>query len=129
MSLMFALGSLTYGYSSSIMATTLGQPPFFTYFAWDSSSNAAQLEGAMNGLFQAGGPDTPAASAAVLFLFQHIASMLLFRLLRFYLTASFIFVLSRGMSSDPFRPYLLHLYYVALLIFVPDPTTFFGRHC
>ncbi|RAO68788.1 uncharacterized protein BHQ10_004800 [Talaromyces amestolkiae] len=81
------------------MATTLGQPPFFTYFAWDSSSNAAQLEGAMNGLFQAGGPDTPAASAAVLFLFQHIASMLLFRLLRFYLTASFIFVLSRDIAK------------------------------
>ncbi|CRG91746.1 Putative polyol transporter 2 [Talaromyces islandicus] len=50
-----ALGSTTYGYSSSIIATTLGQPSFLSYFLLDSRSNATQLEGAINGLFQAGG--------------------------------------------------------------------------
>jgi MFS family permease len=50
-----ALGSLTYGYSSSIISTTLGQPSFLAYFALDTRSNATQIEGAINGLFQAGG--------------------------------------------------------------------------
>jgi MFS family permease len=50
-----ALGSLTYGYSSSIISTTLGQPSFLAYFELDTRSNATQLEGAINGLFQAGG--------------------------------------------------------------------------
>lgn len=48
-------GSLTYGYSSSIIGTTLGQPSFIAYFELDKRSNATQLEGAINGLFQAGG--------------------------------------------------------------------------
>ena len=50
-----ALGSLTYGYCSSIIATTLGQPSFIAYFALDTRSNATELEGAINGLYQAGG--------------------------------------------------------------------------
>ncbi|KAF5244824.1 hypothetical protein FANTH_7591 [Fusarium anthophilum] len=50
-----ALGSLSYGYASSIIATTLGQPTFFSYFALDSRHNANDLMGAINGLFQAGG--------------------------------------------------------------------------
>ncbi|KAK7208416.1 MFS transporter [Myxozyma melibiosi] len=50
-----ALGSLTYGYSSSIISTTRGQPSFNSYFSLDTASNATQLNGAMDGLFQAGG--------------------------------------------------------------------------
>ncbi|EHY54629.1 MFS-type transporter criB [Exophiala dermatitidis] len=50
-----ALGSLTYGYCSSIIATTLGQPSFIAYFDLDTRSNATDLTGAINGLFQAGG--------------------------------------------------------------------------
>lgn len=53
--LFVALGSLTYGYCASIIATTLGQPSFVTYFELDTRSNAADLIGAINGLFQAGG--------------------------------------------------------------------------
>jgi hypothetical protein len=49
------LGSLTYGYSSSIIATTLGQPSFITYFELDTRSNSADIQGAINGLIQAGG--------------------------------------------------------------------------
>lgn len=50
-----ASGSLTYGYCASIIATTLGQPSFIAYFELDIRSNAANLEGAINGLFQTGG--------------------------------------------------------------------------
>lgn len=50
-----ALGSLTYGYCSSIIATTLGQPSFITYFELDTRPNSAEIQGAINGLFQAGG--------------------------------------------------------------------------
>jgi sugar porter (SP) family MFS transporter len=53
--LFVAFGSLTYGYCASIIATTLGQPSFIKYFALDTRTNAAALEGAINGLFQAGG--------------------------------------------------------------------------
>lgn len=53
--LFVALGSMTYGYCSSIIATTLGQPSFITYFELDTRPNATQLEGAINGLYQAGG--------------------------------------------------------------------------
>ncbi|KAL6240681.1 hypothetical protein RBB50_012391 [Rhinocladiella similis] len=53
--LFVALGSLTYGYCSSIIATTLGQPTFISYFDLDTRSNATQLIGAINGLYQAGG--------------------------------------------------------------------------
>lgn len=40
---------------ASIIGTTLGQPTFLEYFRLDTSSNAAQFEGAMNGLFQGKG--------------------------------------------------------------------------
>ncbi|KIX09803.1 uncharacterized protein Z518_00884 [Rhinocladiella mackenziei CBS 650.93] len=50
-----ALGSVTYGYCASIIATTLGQPSFITYFELDRRSNASDLIGATNGLFQVGG--------------------------------------------------------------------------
>lgn len=46
---------MTYGYCSSIIATTLAQPSFINYFGFNHRSNVAQLEGAINGLFQAGG--------------------------------------------------------------------------
>jgi MFS family permease len=53
--LFVALGSLTYGYCSSIIATTLGQPTFIRYFKLDVVSNANQLIGSINGLYQVGG--------------------------------------------------------------------------
>lgn len=53
--LFVCLGSLTYGYCASIIATTLGQPTFLHYFALDTRSNANDLIGAINGLFQTGG--------------------------------------------------------------------------
>ncbi|KAK6364416.1 hypothetical protein LTS17_012181 [Exophiala oligosperma] len=49
------LGSLTYAYASSIIGTTLAQPSFIKYFDLDKRSNANQLTGAVNGVFQAGG--------------------------------------------------------------------------
>lgn len=49
------LGSLGYGYCSSIIATTFGQPSFIHYFHLDTRSNAEALIGAINGLYQAGG--------------------------------------------------------------------------
>ncbi|KIW84807.1 hypothetical protein Z517_00195 [Fonsecaea pedrosoi CBS 271.37] len=54
-----SLGSFTYGYCSSIIATTLGQPDFFKYLHLDTEgpglSHTNAITGAMNGLFQAGG--------------------------------------------------------------------------
>jgi len=50
-----ALGSVTYGYSSSIIATTLGQPSFIEYFELDTRPDSTNIQGAINGLFQAGG--------------------------------------------------------------------------
>ncbi|KAL4912322.1 general substrate transporter [Aspergillus aurantiobrunneus] len=49
------LGSISYGYSASIISTTLGQPTFLAYFTLDTGPNADSLKGAINGLFQAGG--------------------------------------------------------------------------
>lgn len=49
------LGSLGYGYSASIIATTLGQPSFTSYFGLDIAPNATSIIGAMNFLFQFGG--------------------------------------------------------------------------
>ncbi|RAH54477.1 sugar transporter family protein [Aspergillus piperis CBS 112811] len=48
-------GSITYGYCASIISSTLGQPTFVSYFKLGTADNASALEGAMNGLFQAGG--------------------------------------------------------------------------
>ena len=53
--LFVTFGSVTYGYSSSIIATTLGQPTFRAYFELDTRPDANALIGAMNGLYQAGG--------------------------------------------------------------------------
>lgn len=50
-----ALGSVTYGYCSSIISSTLAQPSFLSYFDLDTRKNASSLEGAINALFQAGG--------------------------------------------------------------------------
>lgn len=53
--LFVTLGSVTYGYSSSIIATTLGQPSFIDYFNLQSSNRSATIIGAINGVYQAGG--------------------------------------------------------------------------
>ncbi|KAJ9256499.1 hypothetical protein DTO207G8_2502 [Paecilomyces variotii] len=53
--LFVALGSFTYGYAASIISTTLAQPSFVSYFALDKRQDASNVEGAINGLFQAGG--------------------------------------------------------------------------
>lgn len=51
------LGSLSYGYCASIIASTLGQPQFLEYFGFvaEENPNAEALLGATNGLFQTGG--------------------------------------------------------------------------
>lgn len=49
------LGSMTYGYTASIIGTTLGQPSFIKYFELDTRSNGTDLIATTNGLFQAGG--------------------------------------------------------------------------
>ena len=46
---------MTYGYSSSIIGTTLGQPSFIDYFSLHDSEHSAAITGAVNGLYQAGG--------------------------------------------------------------------------
>ena len=51
--LFVTFGSLTYGYSASIIATTLAQPSFVDKFL--NVPNAASLEGGVNGVFQAAG--------------------------------------------------------------------------
>lgn len=53
--LFVALGSLSYGYCSSIISITLGQPSFVAYFGLDKRTDAADLFGTINGVFQAGG--------------------------------------------------------------------------
>ncbi|KAK4941750.1 hypothetical protein LTR10_018354 [Elasticomyces elasticus] len=50
-----ALGSLGYGYSASIISTTLAQPSFYTYFDLAARSNENDVIGLMNSLYQAGG--------------------------------------------------------------------------
>jgi MFS family permease len=49
------LGSITYGYSASVIGSTLGQPQFIKYFSLDTRDNGTDLISTMNGLFQAGG--------------------------------------------------------------------------
>ncbi|KAK6367386.1 hypothetical protein LTS17_010312 [Exophiala oligosperma] len=49
------LGSMTYGYTASIIGTTLGQPSFIEYFDLATRSNGTDLISTMNGLFQTGG--------------------------------------------------------------------------
>lgn len=50
-----SLGSIGYGYSASIIATTLAQPSSISYFHLDTRSDASDLSGLMNSLYQAGG--------------------------------------------------------------------------
>ncbi len=49
------LGSMTYGYTASIIGTTLGQPSFIEYFDLATRNNGTDLISTMNGLFQTGG--------------------------------------------------------------------------
>ncbi|KAF2491009.1 MFS transporter [Lophium mytilinum] len=49
------LGSMTYGYTASIIGTTLGQPSFIEYFELDTKENGTDLISTTNGLFQTGG--------------------------------------------------------------------------
>ncbi|EXJ77502.1 hypothetical protein A1O3_09728 [Capronia epimyces CBS 606.96] len=51
---LLAPASLTYGYSASIISTTLGQPSFLEYFNLLTAPNATSLLGATGGLFFAG---------------------------------------------------------------------------
>ena len=53
--LIMSFGSIEYGYSASIISTTLAQPSFISYFRLDTRSNATQLIATTNGLYQAGG--------------------------------------------------------------------------
>jgi MFS family permease len=50
------LGSFSYGYCASIIASTLGQPRFLQYFGLEGNGSGSNgLLGATNGLFQTGG--------------------------------------------------------------------------
>lgn len=49
------LGSMSYGYSASIISTTLAQPSFLVYMGLDKRSNATELIGLTGSLYQAGG--------------------------------------------------------------------------
>lgn len=59
--LALCLGSLTYGYTFSIVSTTLGQPSWFEYFDLTQDTTAPRYDytnsiiGAMNGCFSVGG--------------------------------------------------------------------------
>ncbi|KAK4539179.1 hypothetical protein LTR36_001179 [Oleoguttula mirabilis] len=50
-----SFGSMSYGYSASIIATTLAQPTFLKYFDLDTRPDATSLISTMNGLYQVGG--------------------------------------------------------------------------
>ncbi|KAG0649889.1 High-affinity glucose transporter [Hyphodiscus hymeniophilus] len=50
-----ALGSLAFGYTASIISTTLAQPSFISYFSLATRSDTTAIEGTMNGLYTAGG--------------------------------------------------------------------------
>ena len=51
-----ALGSFTYGYNSSVTASVIGLPSFFTYLKIDpETSHGTSLYGAINGTYSAGG--------------------------------------------------------------------------
>ncbi|KAK5019479.1 MFS transporter [Cryomyces antarcticus] len=52
---LLAPGSITYGYSAAIIATTLGQPSFSEYFGLATRSDANSIIGATGGLFFVGG--------------------------------------------------------------------------
>ncbi|KZT57700.1 sugar transporter family protein [Calocera cornea HHB12733] len=54
--LILTLGSLSYGYAFSVISNTIGQPGFLQYFGLDNDpAYTNSIEGAINGLFSAGG--------------------------------------------------------------------------
>ena len=54
--LVLTLGSLTFGYTYSVISNTLGQPGFIAKFGLGSNSSYANaISGAINGVFAAGG--------------------------------------------------------------------------
>lgn len=53
--LAMGFGSMCYGYSAAIIATTLVQPSFISYFDLDTRPDATDLISTMNGLYQTGG--------------------------------------------------------------------------
>ncbi|KAJ6110223.1 hypothetical protein N7486_002458 [Penicillium sp. IBT 16267x] len=53
--LFITLSSAAYGYSGSIIATTLTQPSFTAHMKLDTASNAESITGAMNALYYTGG--------------------------------------------------------------------------
>jgi MFS family permease len=55
MILAMGFGSVSYGYSAGVISQTLGQPSFLRYFGLDKRSDATDLIGLMNSLYQAGG--------------------------------------------------------------------------
>ena len=52
--LAMSFGSISMGYSGSVIGVTLGQPSFVEYFELATRPDATSLISAMNGLFQAG---------------------------------------------------------------------------
>ncbi|RFU26551.1 hypothetical protein B7463_g9784, partial [Scytalidium lignicola] len=50
-----ALGSFAFGYSNTIIGTTLAQPSFISYFDLDKSSNRNAISGATSGIYTGGG--------------------------------------------------------------------------
>ncbi|CAK7267422.1 hypothetical protein SEPCBS119000_002538 [Sporothrix epigloea] len=50
-----ALGSLTFGYTNTIIGSTLGQPTFISYFHINQGAHANKIIGAMNGIYTGGG--------------------------------------------------------------------------
>ncbi|OAG39863.1 hypothetical protein AYO21_05929 [Fonsecaea monophora] len=55
MILAMGFGSISYGYSAGVISQTLGQPSFQKYFDLDTRSDATDIIGLMNSLYQAGG--------------------------------------------------------------------------
>ncbi|KAJ9606675.1 hypothetical protein H2200_008683 [Cladophialophora chaetospira] len=55
MILAMGFGSVSYGYSAGVISQTLGQPSFIRYFKLDKRSDATDIIGLMNSLYQAGG--------------------------------------------------------------------------
>lgn len=53
--IVMCLGSMTFAYSLSVIATTLGQPSFSTYMKIDTKPNATAIIGATTSLYYAGG--------------------------------------------------------------------------
>lgn len=49
------LGSMSYGYSATVISSTLAQPSFNAYMGLDKRSNASELIGLTGSLFQVGG--------------------------------------------------------------------------